>query len=136
MVHTWLAFIHEPNDGVAHMSYPDERDANLDWAHYDTTGDQYCIYEYDYTLEFDAQGQLLGGEWVQAPLGQPVANNPGFLWRTDGELTDLTGGGTPAVVKASLVKELLDCSLHPADISVSVQVGGQTQTVKAVRCNL
>ncbi|MEE2828059.1 MAG: pre-peptidase C-terminal domain-containing protein [Myxococcota bacterium] len=60
---------------------------------------------YQYILELDAEGAIIGGEWV----GASKQNHPDFLWLPEGRAPyhSVAGGA----IRYELVKELLDASL-------------------------
>ncbi|WP_394831988.1 hypothetical protein LVJ94_36270 [Pendulispora rubella] len=61
---------------------------------------------YDYVLELDGNGEIIGGEWV----GRSKSDHPDFLW-----LPVRQNGGTVAggAISAAEVKELADLSVAP-----------------------
>jgi hypothetical protein len=62
---------------------------------------------YEYILELDAAGKIIGGEWV----GASKRNHPDFLWLPTSARTNLSiAGGKITYAK---VKELLDRSMLP-----------------------
>jgi Transglutaminase elicitor len=59
---------------------------------------------YEYVLELDASGAIIGGEWV----GESKKNHPDFLWLPTGAGSRSVAGGA---IKYSEVKELVDASV-------------------------
>ncbi len=75
---------------------------------------------YDYVLELDAAGKIVGGEWV----GNSKRSHPDFLWLPTGVSTQAVAGGS---IKYSLVRELV---LESAGVAApdAGQSGTVTQT--------
>ncbi len=68
--------------------------------------DQYTHTDrYEYVLELDADGKIIGGEWV----GSSKKAHPDFLWVPTGRQSETTGGGA---IKYADVKSLLDESVR------------------------
>jgi hypothetical protein len=67
---------------------------------------------YDYVLELDAAGKIIGGEWA----GESKLAHPDFLWLPTGMGRNTSAGGkiTWANVKSLLDKSLLDPNAPPA----------------------
>lgn len=71
------------------------------------TIDQYARTEtYNYVLELDRQGVIIGGEWA----GNTKRSHPDFLWLPSGPSGALVAGGA---IKYNQVKELVDASVEP-----------------------
>ncbi len=72
----------------------------------ESNGSKITSKEYRYTLEIDAEGWVIGGEWaVSGGSYYGGSTAPDFLWAPQGQLTDSN------TVKYSALKRLHDCSL-------------------------
>ncbi len=81
---------------------PSSKDGNLA-----SQIDQYTAQdEYEYILELDASGAIIGGEWV----GASKRSHPDFLWLPTGAGAASVAGG---LIRYSDVKALLDASIAP-----------------------
>ncbi len=108
--------------------YGNDTDRSIDWDALDRRN-TYSVATYHYTLEFDASGLIVGGEWRADHRGE---DTPDFIWRMVGSMTDLRKDGSPSMLKYSLIKQLVTCSQQPNDTQVPAANG----TVAAVRCAL
>ena len=96
-----VSWIREPSS--AQLTYPQ----NFDKQHSNTT-------TYNYTLEFDADERLIGGEWGTFNKMDPGAPAPDFLfgYEAGAEPVDNVGdfGGKTTIDYSGIVKKLLACS--------------------------
>jgi hypothetical protein len=131
-VKTQVMYIAEPP--LAKMTYKDERGETINWENVHEGHHQ--VREFEYSLELDANGFVIGGEWSEKP--ENLAKTPDFMWRKRGQLTDLDKKGEPSVIKYSVVKRLLDCSMGTPDPDTTHEVWtpGGMQNISAVRCQL
>ncbi|MBW2456768.1 MAG: hypothetical protein JRI68_19785, partial [Deltaproteobacteria bacterium] len=72
----------------------------------ETNGSKITSKKYRYTLEIDADGWVIGGEWQVDPHYYNASSAPDFLWAPQGELMD------SADVKYSAIKRIHECSLN------------------------
>ncbi|MCX6124670.1 MAG: hypothetical protein NTV34_07965 [Proteobacteria bacterium] len=96
-----VSWIREPSS--AQLTYP----GNFDKQHSSTT-------VYNYTLEFDADERLIGGEWGTFSKMDPGSQAPDFLfgYEADAEPIDNVGDfqGKTTIDYSGIVKKLLVCS--------------------------
>jgi hypothetical protein len=117
------------------VDYPDDDKAPLDWAAARAGSDRYHLFDLKYTLEIDAAGYVVGGEWDESASGD--INAIDFFWRETGDVTDHSVGGGPSVLKFSLVKKLLACSQQNPDGTVEIDDStGHHWEVASVTCGL
>jgi len=119
--------------------YSDDDAGPVDWKDVDTRPSTYSHADLQYTLELDANGFVIGGEWAESPAYNVAM--PDFFWRLSGKLTDQVRDengkpGTPSILKYSLVKKLLDCSQGTPDRTIHVSLNGQDKEVSAVTCSI
>ncbi len=76
---------------------------------------------YRYILELDADGKIIGGEWV----GDSKKAHPDFLWLPTGVAGSSVAGGAIAYAK---VKALLDRSVAPEGGAADAGTGGGSRT--------
>jgi hypothetical protein len=84
--------------------------------------------EYRYTLEIDADGWVIGGEWDVSASSWSSSPAPDFLWAPQGKLTDSDA------VSYSMIGKLHACSLE-ADRAKPITTP-QGATIQAVDCTL
>jgi hypothetical protein len=107
----------------------------INWDHFDRFPERYGVLRLRYSLEFDADGLVIGGEWDRRQRTDESV--PDFVWRTFGTLTDRRkSDGQPSVLKYSVLKSLLTCSHKPADTTRDVMIGGAMTRVDAATCQL
>lgn len=120
----FVAFRAEGTVKIAHVetkvSYGLERGPYVDYT--DENGSNIGSKTYRYTLELDANGYVIGGEWDTG------SSAPDFLWAPQGTVTD------SAEVKYSQVAKVHACSLE-IDKAHSVTLPGG-QTIDVVDCEL
>lgn len=92
------------------VEYISESDQNVD-GNLASTIDKYTRTDrYEYILEVDEDGKIIGGEWV----GWSKKNHPDFLWLPTGRYDYPIAGGA---IKFADVKDLLEKSLvDPSDL--------------------
>ncbi len=94
----------------------------------ESNGSKITTKEYRYTLEIDADGYVIGGEWETSPSYYGGSSAPDFLWAPQGELTDSD------TVSYSALKKLHECSL---DVDRAKEITTpQGATILAVDCTL
>ena len=103
-----------------------ETDGNLA----DTIDNYTRTDRYEYILELDEDGKIIGGEWV----GSSKKNHPDFLWLPTGRYNNPIAGGA---ISFSDVKSLLDESQNPPSTTDSTDptTGDGEEAVKTVREN-
>ena len=113
-------------------TYPDPPSTTIDWNALDPQATHYSILQLDYTLEFDSDGWLIGGEWTY-----PQQKVPDFLWRSLGTMTDESARGGPSILSYSLLQRLLACSRQKPDqiINATSRQRGR-EVYPVVRCTL
>ena len=91
------------------VQYITESPSSLDGNLADTIDKYTKTDRYEYILEVDEDGDVIGGEWV----GWSKKNHPDFLWLPTGRYNQPIAGGA---IKFNEVKELLEESLlDPSD---------------------
>lgn len=93
--------------------------------------------ELNYVLELDADGVILGGEWIEDPVVSWGPNNkelhPDFMWKAIsaigwGENQDDTGGDNDnPYVSYNRARALLLCANEPASCAVEQGGGGEIE---------
>lgn len=105
----------------------------LTWDQLEAQG--HPILELRYDLEFDAAGQVIGGEWQEGR--GPRQDTPDFFWRPVGYLTDENKDRTaPSELKYSRLRTLLDCSQREPDMVTRLPLSGTPTDLPVVRCDL
>ncbi len=113
--------------------YSDHVNIVVDWENHSRNQSLYSTRSYYYTLEFNSNGYLLGGEWRESPTGNIQPTD--FIWKPYGTLTDIDKNSEkPSMLKYSLLRQLLDCSRKEADQEISGHIRGQDRRYNAVRC--
>lgn len=141
-VQTTIVFIAEPDSGQrvpasrARFEYPDEFDVKIDWEHLADDDDRYSYETYDYTLELDDKGYIIGGEWEND--SKELSSAVDFIWRVNGKPTDKDAeNGNDSVIRYSIVRKLLKCSVNGQDEDdMVVRIHGKNQTISAVKCKI
>lgn len=128
-VNTTLVFVAEP--AGPSMNYPDEHKPQMiDWDHLSYLN--YSFKELAYTLEFDDNGFVVGGEWKENK--DSLVDTPDFLWRPKGQITDLDSSGKPSPIKYSIIAKLLKCSQQSPDTKRSITIDNVQQDIDVVTC--
>lgn len=113
------------------QSYPTDDGTALDWDDYDLRPWTYPSLDLAYTLELDASGLVVGGEWNEATNTRLAL--PDFFWRTYGKVTDELKDGGPSPLKYSVLEKLAACSRQAPTLAVPASSGSGTSYL-AVRC--
>ncbi len=97
------------------VDYITESPSSLDGNLADRIDDFTRTDRYNYILEVDAAGKVIGGEWI----GASKQNHPDFLWLPVGRRDTPIAGGA---ITYAHIQELLDASLAPTTTG-----GGSTE---------
>ncbi|MBX7097969.1 MAG: pre-peptidase C-terminal domain-containing protein [Myxococcaceae bacterium] len=104
------------------VSYIGEASSNQD-GNLSSTIDRYTHSDhYQYVLELDAAGKIIGGEWV----GDSKTLHPDFVWLPTGVATQSVAGGA---ITYAQVKSLFDESVQEAPPPGGTDGGVKTQTL-------
>jgi len=108
------------NDKAAKLYHVEMKVAYISEASSQTDGnladniDQYTHYDhYEYVLEVDAEGRIIGGVWV----GDSITTHPDFLWLPTGAADATVAGGaiSRAQIMALVEQSLADPNVDPND---------------------
>jgi hypothetical protein len=132
-VKTYLVYVPGWAEPRAESMHDNAAPINLD--NISSVSQRFSVAELRYSLEFDANGFLIGGEWRESPNDSGTMLD--FFWQPRGRPTDDLKRGGPSPVKYSLVKRLTDCSQRDPDTTVMVMTptGSQRKT-PAVICDI
>ena len=116
------------------ITYNDQAQYEVDWNNLSGVNKPYKVRVFRYSLEFDASGILLGGEWTEDK--EVHSRYPDFIWQSGGKPTDTHKRGGASPIKYSVVKQLVECSKSSPNAKVEAPLPTGRKELPAVICHL